>query len=71
MWRILAIAGSFVFAVLVTSGITMIADYPEAVAAPAVAMTCLITGAVAVWMSIQWFNRRDDPRHSIRPPDAP
>jgi membrane protein implicated in regulation of membrane protease activity len=28
-------------------------------------------GIVFVWLVVRWSNRRDDPRHAKRPPDAP
>jgi len=31
----------------------------------------LILGSRAILASVQWFNRRDDPRFARRPPDPP
>jgi len=28
-------------------------------------------GVFAIWWTVKWLNRRDDPRHSQRPSDPP
>ena len=30
-----------------------------------------IAGPIGIFFFVRWLNRRDDPRHSKRPPDAP
>ena len=31
----------------------------------------IYVGIVFVWLVVRWSNRRDDPLHAKRPPDAP
>ena len=41
-----------------------------AVAQPRIAVGCCLA-AVFVWLTVQWANRRDDPRHAKHHPDDP